>query len=124
MSTDQPSFEDWVNAVTRPVIGLLLGLVAGEVIKLAIGGSIWLAVITAVICAAIWFGLLFLEKLNIRVSTWLFGGSGVQPARLRRKRAPGTSWPARVGRYGLAGGMLVGCLTALVLPQSPLVLLV
>lgn len=123
MSNDQASFEDWVNAIARPIIGLLLGLVAGEVIKLAIGGSFWPAAITAIICAAIWFGLHFLEKLNIRVSTWLFGGSGVQPARLRKKKAPGTSWPAKVGRYGLAGGMLVGCLAAFVLPQSPLFLL-
>jgi len=124
MSNDQASFEDWVNAVTKPVIGLLLGLVAGEVIKLAISGSLWPAVITAAICAAIWFGLHFLEKLNIRVSTWLFGGTGVQPARFRRKKAPGTSLPAKVARYGLAGGMLIGCLAAFVLPQTPLVLLV
>lgn len=122
MSNDRASFDDWVNAITRPIIGLLLGLVLGELIGLAASGSVWPAVITGVICAAIWFGLLFFEKLNIRVSSWLLGGSGVQPARMRR-RANGQSWPAKVGRHGLAGGMIVGCLAVFVFPQSLLELL-
>ena len=121
MINNQLSFEDWLNAVTRPGIGLLIGVALGYVIQLALSGSVWLAGITSIVCAIIWFGLHFLEKLKIGVSEWLFGGAGVRPA-ANRNRSPSYSWPAKVGRYGQMGGMVLGCLAVSVLPQSMLYL--
>ncbi len=119
MTNDRASFEDWVNAVTKPVIGLLLGLVLGGLITLAVGGSLWLAVIMVVLGVIFWFGVLLLDKLDTTFTNWLFGGSGVRAA-VNRQTSPGRSWPALVGRYGLIAGITLGCLAELLLPQSVL----
>ncbi len=119
MSYDRASFEDWVNAITKPVIGLLLGLVLGGLITLAVGGSLWLAGIMVVLGVIFWFGVLLLDKLDTTFTNWLFGGSGVRPA-ANRRTSPGQSWPAVIGRYGLIAGIALGCLAELLLPQSVL----
>ncbi len=119
MSNDRASFEDWVNAISKPVIGLLLGLALGGLITLAVGGSLWLAVIMVVLGVIFWFGVLLLDKLDTAFTNWLFGGLGVRAA-ANRQTSPGRSWPALVGRYGLIMGLVLGCLAELLLPQSVL----
>lgn len=119
MSNDRASFEDWVNGVTRPVIGVLLGLALGAIIKIVAEDGLMMGLVAAAIACLIWFGMMAWRKLEDRFGNFLFGGAGVRPARKRRAK-PGQSPIARLGRYGLPVGIVLGSLVELVMPQSVL----
>ena len=123
MTNHTPDFEDWVNGIARPVIGLLLGLALGAIIRVTAQDGLVTGLIAAAVLCVIWFGLLAWRKLEEKFGKFLFGSDGLRPPRTRRP-APGHSLPARVARYGLPIGIVIGCLAELLMPQSLLSLLV
>ncbi len=120
MTDTAPLREDFIDAVVRPVIGFLVGMVLGYTVQLA-GVTGWpLALGYTAILGALAVGSLWMYERLRGLSDWFFEKTGIAP-RPREQLVP---IPKRrkhwFVRYGWIMGLAAGMLAVFVLPEEML----
>jgi len=110
------SFEDIINGIFRPMIGLLIGMAGAYLVQLA-GGVGWpIAAGFGVLLALLFGGVILFDRVLEGATDRLFGGSGVKPAR----KGVTQEKPHWFVRFGWIFGLVAGYAAVFLLPEEML----